>query len=182
VSGQHIRGKCIFPIENYCLDTCKGPGQGAITHIDDVPFAECSREKQEAALAALNKAHPEGAKGMKAMSTEKVVTMDEVKDLISASKIQAGELFSVRQMKDAIRDQEAIDAARDAEHEKLLADVKAGMTDAEAAIAFAKGTPQADKDKGGFDDRGPAVGGKDGGDAELDKYLDPKKNPFIKMD
>jgi len=177
VNGQHIRGKCIFPIENYCLDTCKGPGQGAITHIDDVPFAECSKEKQEAALAALSKGQTKGEKSM----GDHTVTMDEIKDLISASKIQAGELFSVRQMKDAIRDQEAIDAARDAEHEKLLADVKAGMTDAEAAIAFAKGTPQADKDKGGFDDRGPAIGGKDGGDAELPDNLNPKKNPFIKI-
>ena len=113
--------------------------------------------------------------------TEKI-TIEEVKDLIASGQIKPGSLFSLWELKDSVRDAEAIDAARDAEHKKLLADVKAGMTDAEAAIAFAKGTPQADRDKGGFDDRGPAVGGKDGGDAELDKYLDPKKNPFIKLD
>jgi len=157
-----VRGKITWPIEPYRAE----PEGASITHIDDVPWAECSKEKQEAALAALYKTHPEGAKGMKAVSTEKVVTMDEVKDLISASKIQAGELFSVRQMKDAIRDQEAIDAARDAEHKKLLADAEAAIADSKAARA------------GGDAEKGKA----EGGDAELDKYLDPKKNPFIKLD
>ena len=116
------------------------------------------------------------------MSKDNLVTLDEIKDLVKADNLKASDLFSVQQMKDAVRDVEAVNAARDAEHEKLLADVKAGMTDAEAAIAFAKGTPQADKDKGGFDDRGPAVGGKDGGDAELPAVVDPKRNPFIKLD
>jgi len=97
--------------------------------------------------------------------TEKI-TIEEVKDLIASGQIKPGSLFSLWELKDSVRDAEAIDAARDAEHKKLLADAEAAIADSKAARA------------GGDAEKGKA----EGGDAELDKYLDPKKNPFIKLD
>ena len=99
------------------------------------------------------------------MSKDNLVTLDEIKDLVKADNLKASDLFSVQQMKDAVRDAEAIDAARDAEHKKLLADAEAAIADSKAARA------------GGDAEKGKA----EGGDAELDKYLDPKKNPMIKI-
>ena len=81
-------------------------------------------------------------------------------------EVKAPCLFSLWELKDSIRDQEAVDKARDEDHKKTLADAEAAIADSKAARA------------GGDAEKGKA----EGGDAELDKYLDPKKNPFIKLD
>jgi hypothetical protein len=156
-----VKGKITWPIEPYLAE----PGGASITHIDDVPWAECSKEKREAALAALSKGQTKGEKSM----GDHTVTMDEIKDLIGASKIQAGELFSVRQMKDAIRDAEAVEKARAEEHEKLLAEGEEAIAEGKRFKAAMDAIPS-----GGAVDKS--------GDAEpLNKYTDPAKNPMIKI-
>ena len=163
-----MKGKITWPIEPYPTK----PGGATITHIDDIPWAECSKEKQRAALAALHKDQTKGEKSK--MNDPLLVTLDQVKDLIKVESIKASDLFSIRQMKDAIRDQEAVEKARAEEHEKILAEGEKSIADGKRFQAAM------DKIDAGSD-KGPAVGGGKGGDAELPDNLNPAKNPMIKI-
>ena len=104
------------------------------------------------------------------MSKDNLVTLDEIKDLVKADRIKPSDLFDVAQLRECIRDQEAMARARAEEHEKILAEGDKTIADGKRF----KAAMDAIDDKGG--DRA------EGGDAELDKYIDPKKNPFIKTD
>jgi len=105
------------------------------------------------------------------MNEKNLVTIDEIKDLIRADRISPSDIFDVAQLRECIRDQEAIARAREEEHKKVLAEGDKAIADGKRFKAAmdaidGKGGDKADK----------------GGDAELDKYLDPAKNPFIKTD
>jgi len=133
------------------------------------------------------------------MSKDNLVTLDEIKDLVKADNLKASDLFSVQQMKDAVRDAEAVDKARAEEHEKILAEGDKTIADGKRfkAAMDAIGTG-ADADKGKAEDKDADPNAKyldpeknpfiklggavdKGGDAELPDVLNPKKNPFIKI-
>jgi len=83
--------------------------------------------------------------------TDNKVTLDEIKDLIAAGKLKPSDLFSEWELKNCVQDQEAVDRAREEVYKKGLAAAE----------------------KGKIEDKP--------GDVELNKYLDPKKNPMIKI-
>jgi hypothetical protein len=169
MSGMKIKGvPCHIDMESLHLENCGGP-KVDIIDIDGVPFAECSKEKQEAARAVLYKAQ---AKGEGKMGNDNLITLDQIKDLIKADRISPSDIFDVQQLRDDLRDREAIDKARDEEHKKILAEGDKAIADGKrfkaAMDAIGHGGDKADK------------GGDD--EAELPDALNPKKNPFIKLD
>jgi hypothetical protein len=102
------------------------------------------------------------------MSDGKVVTIDEIRDLITMDKVKVGDLFSDEQIDEAvqlrqIQSRVKIEMARETEAK-------------EAAIN------QALADKIKPKEAENTVPGDQTDDTEpLNKYLDPAKNPFIKL-
>jgi len=103
------------------------------------------------------------------MNEKNLVTIDEIKDLIRADRIRPSDIFDVAQLRECIRDQEAMARARAEEHEKILAEGEKSIADGKRFQAAMDAIDGKGGDKA------------EGGDAELDKYLDPKKNPMIKI-
>ena len=106
------------------------------------------------------------------MNEKNLVTIDEIKDLIRADRIRPSDIFDIQQLRDDLRDREAVNAAREEEHKKVLAEGDKAIADGKrfkaAMDAIGHGGDKADK------------GGDD--EAELPDALNPKKNPFIKLD